>query len=208
MKQSRVASFIESAVNILVGFGISLGAQIVFLPMLGVDINHTQNFIFACIMTVISLARSFILRRIFEALHIRNPLSPALLAVAAERRRQVEVECWDAAHDDKHAPGDLAAAGAAYLYAGSLTNPISRERLPRWYDKHGSEELLVLKSLWRWEWEWWKPKVDDRRRDIIRGLALGVAELDKLDRNRIRKRPSNLSAKPQLFTDIKAGLSQ
>jgi hypothetical protein len=70
-------SFVESIFNILVGFGISLGAQVVFLPLLGVEVNFKQNFIFALIMTVISIARQFVLRRVFEALHIRRPLTPA-----------------------------------------------------------------------------------------------------------------------------------
>ena len=42
---------VESVVNVAVGFGISLGAQIVFLPMLGVTVSMAQNFIFALIMT-------------------------------------------------------------------------------------------------------------------------------------------------------------
>lgn len=92
MKQSRAMSFVESVVNILVGFGISLGAQIVFLPMLGVAVSLGQNLIFALIMTVISIARSFLLRRLFEALHIRRPLTPAMNAVIAERWRQIEQE--------------------------------------------------------------------------------------------------------------------
>lgn len=45
-------------------------------------------------MTMISIARSYVLRRLVEALHIRRPLSPFMQAVIAERYRQVEVERW------------------------------------------------------------------------------------------------------------------
>ena len=76
MKQSKSMSLVESVVNILVGFGISLGAQIAFLPLLGVQVTLGQNLVFALIMTVISIARSYALRRLFEALHIRRPLTP------------------------------------------------------------------------------------------------------------------------------------
>lgn len=48
MKQSHLMSFLESAINILVGFGISLVAQIVFLPLLGVTISLSQNFVSRC----------------------------------------------------------------------------------------------------------------------------------------------------------------
>src|SRR5690606_26807272 len=102
-------------INIVVGFGISMAAQAVFLPMLGVPVPWHANFIFALIMTAISIVRSFTLRRLFEALHIRRPLSPFMQAVVAERYRQQDVEGWDSAHDDEHARGDLARAGAAYL---------------------------------------------------------------------------------------------
>lgn len=107
-------SLLESVINIGVGFGLGLIGQMVFLPLLGVDINLHQNLLFAAIMTVISIARSYALRRLFEALHIRVPLSPAALAVIAERRRQIEVEGWTHEHDDQHQVGDLASAGACY----------------------------------------------------------------------------------------------
>lgn len=194
MKQSRLASFIESAINILVGFGISLGAQMIFLPMIGVPINHMQNFIFACIMTVISLARSFILRRIFEALHIRRSLSPFMQAVIAECWRHREVEGYDTAHDDSHADGELARAGAAYaLFAPSHTSE-SKAR--------GIFALAI--SVWPWRKEDWKPY--GFRRDLVRACSLIVAEGERFDRTRTRKQPSNLPAKPMPITDIKAGL--
>ena len=169
MKQSKLMSLIESVINIAVGFGISLVAQIVFLPMLGVAISLRQNFLFALIMTVISIARSYLLRRLFEALHIRTPLSPALLSIAAERRRQVEVEGWDAAHDDQHAPGELAAAGSCYAIT------------PLWRANPG--HLPIQEPLvWPWDSSWWKPA--DNRRDLVRAGALIVAELDRENRNR------------------------
>lgn len=163
MKQSRLMSFTESAINILVGFGISLGAQMIFLPMLGVEISHAQNFSFALIMTVISLARSFLLRRIFEALHIRNPLSPAALSMVAERRRQVDIEGFTAEHDDNHAPGEIATAGCCYVL--NAFNPSASPP-----------------ALWPWEAKWWKPQ--GFWRDLVRGASLILAEMDSALRRR------------------------
>jgi hypothetical protein len=173
MKQSKLMSMIESVINIAIGFGISLAAQILILPLLGVAISLTQNFQFALIMTVISIARSFALRRLFEALHIRVPLSPALLAIAAERRRQVDVEGWDAAHDDEHLSGDLAAAAACYAsmptirHWAALNNEIPDDGIP---------------AEFPWSPEFWKPL--DNRRDLVRAGALIVAELDRENRQR------------------------
>lgn len=168
MKQSRTASLIESIVNIVVGFGISLAAQAVFMPLLGVEISLRQNVIFAVIMTAISIARSFALRRLFEALHIRHPLSPAMLAVIAERRRQVEVEGWTPEHDATHPAGDLATAGGCYLV-------------------HGHRPDGGLPGDWPWDPEWWKPG-DDFRRNLVKGCALGLAEIERFDGQ--RRRPS------------------
>ena len=172
MKQSKLMSLTESGINIGVGFGISLGAQMVFLPMIGVPINHTQNFIFALIMTVISLVRSFILRRVFEALHIRTPLSPAMLAVIAERRRQIEVEGWTPDHDaTEHNPSTLARHGAAYLLTAG-------------------GNMKAAKDLWSWDDEWFKPDEVRPRRDYVRGLALGLAGLELLDRLKTKRSAS------------------
>lgn len=175
MKQSKSMSLLESSINIGVGFGISLSAQMVFLPMIGVSINHTQNFIFACIMTVISLARSYLLRRLFEALHIRVPMSPFMLAVIAERQRQPAVEGWDAAHDDGHKPGELARAGAAYaIYATSHV-----------VEKKSSNVFALALQVWPWTNDWWKPT--GFRRDLVKAGALILAEGEKFDRTKGRR---------------------
>lgn len=173
MKQSKLMSWLESLINIAVGFGISLAAQMFFLPLIGVPIAFQQNLIFACIMTVISLLRSFVLRRVFEALHIRRPLSPAMQAVIAERVRQREVEGWDDAHDEDHAAGDLAIAGAAYAKQARIhfdSAVFARE--PRRY----------LPNWWPWADVWWKPT--GFRRDLVKACALILAEIEKFDRNR------------------------
>lgn len=164
MKQSRLGSLSESVVNVIVGFGISLAAQAAFLPLLGVTISLAQNLVFAVIMTAISIARSYALRRLFEALHIRVPLSPAMLAVIAERRRQVGVEGWTAEHDDGHVTGDLARAGACYLAEGAVVGG-------------------PPPPGWPWDDEWWKPR-DGARRNFVKGCALGLAEIEKWDRSR------------------------
>ena len=77
MKQSRLMSFVESTANIAVGFGLGLLGQVVFLPLLGIDANLQQNLVFAAIMTVLSIVRSYSLRRVFEALRIRQQSLPS-----------------------------------------------------------------------------------------------------------------------------------
>jgi hypothetical protein len=110
-----------------------------------------------------------------------------MAAVIAERRRHVDVEGWTTEHDDDHVPGELARAGAAYLYSGSLQDPDARARARRWYEKHGHEVPDTIRRLWPWDWRWWKPAEDDCRRDLVRGCSLGIAEGEKFDRARRRR---------------------
>jgi hypothetical protein len=166
MKQSKLMSWLESLINIAVGFGIGLLAQMYCLPLLGVAIDFHQNLMFALIMTVISIARSYGLRRIFEALHIRRPLSPFMQAAIAERFRQIEGEGWSIEHDDAHKAGELALAAACYAESAGM----ARDHVP---------------IDWPWADEWWKPA--GFRRDLVRATALIIAEGEKFDRNRKRK---------------------
>jgi hypothetical protein len=176
MKQSRAMSLLEAVVSILVGFGISLTAQVFILPLLGVAVSFSQNLTFALIMTVISIARQYVMRRLFEALHIRRPLSPFMQAAIAERFRQIDGEGWSAEHDDKeHFSGSLAKAGACYArYAGC--------------DPSDSGLRDLIRFEWPWSFAWWKPA--GFRRDLVKACALIIAEGDKFDRNRKEgKRP-------------------
>lgn len=166
MKQSTLMSMLEAALSTSAGFGISLAAQWFFLPLIGVAISMSQNLTFAVIMTFVSLARQFILRRVFEALHIRRPLSPFMHAVISERFRQIDSEGWSLEHDDGHLPHELARAGAAYVM-------------------HAGTADINSPSEWPWPGQWWKPA--GYRRDMVRGVALQIAEGEKFDRNRKRR---------------------
>jgi len=182
MKQSRTASLIESLVNIGVGLGLSIMLQGLVLPLLGVPIPLAANLAFAGVMTVVSIARQFVLRRVFEALHIRRPLSPALQAIIAERFRQIEAEGFDAESDDRTYENcaDLARAGAAYAVCAAFQAMATP--LPAW-----------IAALWPWNQTWWKPQ--GVRRDLARAGALIVAALEHFDRGR-KNSPERLPDKP------------
>jgi hypothetical protein len=94
--------------------------------------------------------------------------------IAAERRRQVEVENWSEGHDNRHQRGEMADAAACYA-AGGMTFRAVRVTAARGRYKH---DRLV--DLWPWASKWWKPK--NKRRDLIRAGALIVAEIERLDR--------------------------
>lgn len=182
MKQSRFMSMLEAVLSTSAGFGISLLAQWFFLPLIGVSISLTQNVTFAVIMTFVSLARQFVLRRMFEALHIRVPMSPAIVAVNAERHRQVHVEGWDAAHDDEHTDRSLALVAALYATPIALTNFAGNDPWPWRYVDDDLQSRTPPSNCWDK-----RNQHDERRRLVIAG-ALVVAELERLDRARKNKK--------------------
>jgi hypothetical protein len=190
MKQSRLLSFIESTLSTLSGFGISILAQWLILPLLGVEVTWAQNVGFALVMTALSIGRGFLMRRLFEALPIRRPISPFMHAVIAERYRQIEVEGWDHAHDDKHEAGELARAGG--VYATYAYWHLGRAQGIAPAKHHKTMQGLQPPGLWPWSRDWWKPT--DFRRDIVKAAALIVADGEKFDRARkVRRKPSPLS---------------
>lgn len=108
-------------------------------------------------------------------------LTDAARDVLGERSRQVHGEGWDALHDDDHDRGELARAAACYaLHAGScLACP--EESYQRAAPHHG--DPVLQETLWPWAFEWWKPK--NPRRDLVRAAALILAEIERLDRQRL-----------------------
>lgn len=64
--QTRLGSLIESVVNIIIGLFINITAQYLMFPFFGIHIEVSQNIQIAVIFTVISLCRSYLLRRVFN----------------------------------------------------------------------------------------------------------------------------------------------
>lgn len=102
--------------------------------------------------------------------------------IAAERKRQVEVEKWTAEHDDGHKNGELSMAAAAYesVEQGNV--------------------LRILESPsvagWPWDIRWFKPFSAavrefphvDRLRCLIKAGALYQADMERLLRSNIANR--------------------
>lgn len=70
--QTKLGSFIEAWANILVGFSINWCANMLILPLFGFHIRPLAAFNMGLIFTIISLARSYVLRRWFNGLRFGN----------------------------------------------------------------------------------------------------------------------------------------
>jgi len=67
--QSKLGSATEAVTNVLVGFGLALTAQMVLFPLAGVQIPISTHLGLSAVFTVLSLARSYLLRRAFNTWH-------------------------------------------------------------------------------------------------------------------------------------------
>lgn len=94
----------------------------------------------------------------------------ALELVAEERQRQIEQEGWTFEHDDKHTEDELSLAAASYLLALDLRKSLR----PQFH--HAPPDI------WSFSEKWWKPTPDDRIRELVKGCAMAVAEIERLQR--------------------------
>ncbi|WP_347267737.1 hypothetical protein [Paracoccus sp. (in: a-proteobacteria)] len=72
MKQSRTMSMVESVANVAVGYGVAVVTQILIFPIFGLHTTLAQNLKMGAIFTIVSIIRSFALRRLFEAIRMRS----------------------------------------------------------------------------------------------------------------------------------------
>ena len=67
INQSSLSSAIEAIMNVIIGLGINIAANFVILPLVGLDITLSQNLFIGVLYTVVSLVRSYAIRRWFNA---------------------------------------------------------------------------------------------------------------------------------------------
>ena len=70
MKQSRLMSLVEAITNVIVGYGVAVVTQILIFPIFGLQTTLGQNLAMGGIFTIVSLLRSFALRRFFESFRV------------------------------------------------------------------------------------------------------------------------------------------
>jgi len=65
MSQSRTMSLAESVANVAIGYGVALLTQVVVFGALEIPVSLDQNLWIGAVFTVVSLVRSYLLRRFF-----------------------------------------------------------------------------------------------------------------------------------------------
>ena len=69
--QSREDSFLEALTNVVLGFVLALVTQAAVYPMFGIATTITTDSAIAVVFTLVSLLRSYLVRRAFEAMGSR-----------------------------------------------------------------------------------------------------------------------------------------
>lgn len=70
-KQSRTMSLIEATASVVVGYLLALATQFAIFPFFGLAVSVNDNLLIGGIFTAVSLLRSYVLRRLFEAARAR-----------------------------------------------------------------------------------------------------------------------------------------
>jgi hypothetical protein len=72
MTQSRAMSFIEAATNVVVGYVLAIVTQIVVFPLFGLEAALGEHLAIGLAFVGVSLARGYLLRRLFETIRMRS----------------------------------------------------------------------------------------------------------------------------------------
>ena len=67
--QSKIHSLYESLLNIFIGWVISVISSAIIFPLLGVDLPLEANLKASVFFTIISIVRTYFVRRYFNRLH-------------------------------------------------------------------------------------------------------------------------------------------
>jgi hypothetical protein len=76
LKQSRSMSLVEAIAGMVIGYLVAVLAQFAIFPLFDIHPSLSQNLWIGGAFSVVSIIRSFALRRAFEWLRVRSAYDP------------------------------------------------------------------------------------------------------------------------------------
>ena len=67
--QSRLQSLIEATLNTSLAYSVGLITQLCIFPAFGINLEFRQNLMIAAVFTIVSVARNYVVRRMFNWWH-------------------------------------------------------------------------------------------------------------------------------------------
>jgi len=64
--QTRLHSLMESLTNVGIGYAVAILSQMLIFPMFDIHVTLTENLLIGFYFTLVSVARSYALRRLFN----------------------------------------------------------------------------------------------------------------------------------------------
>lgn len=98
MKQSKIDSLMEAVVNTAIGFIISLITWIILAWAMGIPLSFAENLFITGVFTVVSIARSYTLRRLFNGRPIWATISSYFPNRKYRRLHDIAREIYFAGH--------------------------------------------------------------------------------------------------------------
>jgi hypothetical protein len=68
-------SLIEAVANVALGYLVAVAAQIAVFPVFAIEVSLADNLAIGAVFTGVSILRSYLLRRLFEAIRVRGAQS-------------------------------------------------------------------------------------------------------------------------------------
>ena len=68
MQQSKRQSATEVLANVMIGYWVSIGAQLVVFPLFGLTVTYQKNVGIGLCFMAVSMARGYVIRRYFNGL--------------------------------------------------------------------------------------------------------------------------------------------
>ncbi len=72
MTQSRRMSLVEAFANVAAGYWIAVLVQILLFPLFDLKVDLGANLVMGGVFTGVSIARSYVLRRLFERMRLHT----------------------------------------------------------------------------------------------------------------------------------------
>lgn len=70
--QTKLQSIVETLVQTAIGYTVAITSQLLIFPFFGIDISFSENLLIGVWFTIISIARGYVVRRVFNHLHRRR----------------------------------------------------------------------------------------------------------------------------------------
>ena len=70
--QSRTMSLVEAITNVVVGYAVAVLTQLAVFPLFSLNAAFGEHLVIGFVFVGISLIRSYLLRRLFEAVRSRE----------------------------------------------------------------------------------------------------------------------------------------